>query len=449
MEGCLCARDSCPPEEEGLSRPELSYTVQNELVTRCVSGETWDRLVMDARRYLLNISYHMDDYFQFHTFPPGIQTPSWTQGEKAIYVAKFNQWIEHGVDPTRHWGLFSLDFPTKTGNQCSWLSKRREISGALKRVEISGKENMAYLKEFEIRKFGEICAILLGRERLAVTNKASRECACEEILQEQTQCVRCLTHETDLQDKVVYCRYPGTGFVTGCTKCYAAVILQFLARLDELVDLVSLQLIEREDRFLKQFLELRYQLEIDRPPIPMDTVLERLNFGDDQQQDAHELLIRILTELHQSFEGEHLEAFNRLFVTSLTRKSFGSLTTDTIVNIDVHVDDCDSKPDLLQLLAKSLDSCEFMSSGTIFIVNVIRTNVVAAPSSRSPPQVKKAMCHIDFPQVLDMTAYGGYVYSLLGIVYHSGTSAEFGHYFAVFLRETRQFWLMVSNALLS
>lgn len=418
MEGCLCGPQSRVPEEETVSSPELSYTVQNELVTRCVSEETWDRLVTDARRYLLNISYHMDEYFRFHTFPPDIQTTSWTQGQKAIYVAKFNEWIEYGVDPTQHWGLFSLDFPTKTGNQCSWLSKRRDISAALKRVEISGKENTAYLKELEIRKFSEICAILLGRKRLAATNKASRECATEEIRQEQTQCVRCLTHETDLQDKVFYCRYPGTGFVTGCTKCYAAVILQFLARLDELVDLVSLQLIEREDRFLKQFLELRYQLEIDRPPITMDNVLQSLNFGDDQQQDAHELLIRILTKLRQAFEGQHLETFNRLFVTSLTRSSFGLLTTDTIVNIDVHVDDSDSNTNLLQLLAESLDSCELTSCGTILIVNVIRTVVVATPSSRSQPHVKKAMCHIDFPHVLDMTAYGGYVYSLLGIVRH-------------------------------
>ena len=63
--------------------------------------------------------------------------------------------------------------------------------------------------------------------------------------------------------------------------------------------------------------------------------------------------------------------------------------------------------------------------------------------------MKKAMCHIDFPHVLDMTAYGGMciLFSALSI-----TQAQLQRLVIIshsFSKETRQFWLMVSNALLS
>ena len=42
---------------------ELSYTVQSLLIRQCISEPTWNLFTVDARRYLLNVSLHMDDFF--------------------------------------------------------------------------------------------------------------------------------------------------------------------------------------------------------------------------------------------------------------------------------------------------------------------------------------------------------------------------------------------------
>ena len=413
--------------------PELSYTVQGDLIRSSIPEVIWNEMAIDTRRYLLNLSHHMDDYFMFQTFPYGWQSPIWTIGEKSMYIARFRDWIANGVDPSMHWGLFSLDFPRKTGNMCRFLFKRGDIQSNIGAIKSVTRENTNCLKEFQIRKFREICTMLLNKSQIAATNKTARETALAEIVDQEAG-ERChLTHETCFSDKVSYCKYPGTGFVTGGVKCYASVILQFLTRLDELVDLVSLQLIAEENKFLKTFIDLRYQLETIGPPIEIDSLLKMLHLDNERQQDAHELLVLILGSLHTAFRGQHQEKFEALFVTAIQKTGPDCVTRDTIVNIDVHLTDSSGEElCLLRLLNESLASCDFVSGGEMFIVHVVRTIVSISSNESGQITVKKALCKIGCPNLLDMTRFGGQVYSLIGIIYHEGSTVESGHYFGLF-----------------
>ena len=96
----------------------LNYSVQNKLVKASITEEQWNSLESDVRKYLFTISLSMDDAFRFNSFPPGYVVEGWTRGSIAIFQAIFKEWTQSGLDPRRHWGLFSLKIPGKTGNQC-------------------------------------------------------------------------------------------------------------------------------------------------------------------------------------------------------------------------------------------------------------------------------------------------------------------------------------------
>ena len=76
--------------------------------------------------------------------------------------------------------------------------------------------------------------------------------------------------------KSLFCGHLGQvcceGLLCWGTRCYAAVAIQFLARLNELVDLASLQLIHCNKRFLKLLLEVTYKIETHGDPIVVDDI---------------------------------------------------------------------------------------------------------------------------------------------------------------------------------
>ena len=409
---------------------ELSYTVQSLLIRQCISEPTWNLFTVDARRYLLNVSLHMDDFFLYQTIPPGSQRSSWTAGEKSVFMVHFQDWVRRGVDPTRHWGLFSVDFISKTGNQCRIFYQKPDVLQSLLYWRPPNRENAIALREIMVSKFSFVCEIVAQHHHITEVNAAARECASEEIMREHVTRQRCLTHETTLEDKVTYTQYPGTGCDTGSAMCYAAAILQFLMRIDELIDLVSLQLIVSKNTFLKLLIDMRYQVETEGPLIQLDGVLEICGLDVTQQQDAHEFFVLVLSRLRESFDAQYQHKFDELFVTTLQKRIGDTFSNDRIINLDVHVNDRGESLELSDLIESQLisGSIIFLSCGRLLAIHVIRT---AVTESQGQVHVRKLLSRVSYPPSLDMTPFGGDVYSLVGVIYHIGPSTECGHYISL------------------
>ena len=417
---------TCTPErnapEAGTGVTELSYAVQGVLVKQCLSEEMWNLLSIDARRYLLNISMNLDKYFGSCTIPPRAKTSKWTNGEKQAFVGHYKEWIKSGVDPSRHWGLFSIIIPSKTGKQCCLISTKAEIASQLRECPKIQQENEENLYQITLWLFRGICDILLSSQRV---NEAARDTACEEIITEQLTGQHSLTHETLLDDKVVYVKYPGTGCATRSVLCYGSVILQFLARIDELVDLVSLQIIASGNKFLKMFLGLRYDLETEGPLIPIDGLVEMTNMDLSQQQDAHELFVVFTNCLREAFDEQYRERFDAMFLSTVVRQEGDTISEETFTNWDVHLGNRTGTLELSDLLDEAFSSCVFVRTSKILVIHVVRTSL-----SRDL-QVIKSFTRVSCSPALDMTGRGGVVYGLMGIIYHIGRDGESGHYFAV------------------
>ena len=421
---------TCTPERDApkgaTGAPELSYAVQCVLVKQCLSEEMWNLLSVDSRRYLLNISMNLDEYFGSCTIPPGAQTTTWTKGEKQAFVGHYQEWIKSGVDPSRHWGLFSILIPSKTGKQCGLFRKKLEIAHQLCECPKIQKDNEAKLDQITLWLFKGICDMLVRSQRV---NEAARDTACEEIINEQLTGQCSLTHETPLDDKVVYVNYPGTGCETGSMLCYGSVILQFLARIDELVDLVSLQIIASGNKFLKMFLGLRYDLETEGPLIPIDRILEMTNMDLTRQQDAHELFVVFTNCLREAFGEQYRERFDAMFLSTVVRQEGDTISEETFTNWDVHLGNRAGTLELSDLLDEAFSSCVFVRTSKILVIHVVRT------SPSRDLQVIKSFTRVSCSPALDMTGMGGVVYGLMGIIYHIGADDESGHYFALLFED--------------
>ena len=427
---------SCCPQNVPISGsqeempPELGYSVQAGIVTPCIPEELWCRLNCDTRRYVFNISHHMDEFFLYETIPPGERELNWSAGDKSFFAVQFQDWISHRVDPRRHWSLFSINFPRKTGNQCRNYYRRSKIFVEMEAKVTNMEEDPVALEELRRRCFHTICCHLFGEHNISLLNVAASQTACSEICRQQNKSTSCLTHYTSMKDKVGYNIFPGSGCVVGSTKCYASVILQFFARIDELIDLASLQLISEKRKFLKLLLDLRYQIERPGVPIEIDNILHELGMNLDEQQDSHELFVLLLMKMNEEFAAEYSTRFQELFLIELRRTTNGRTVDASFVNLDIDITDLECSVHLWELLSNELQGCTFVTSPRLLVIHVSRTKRDTTDVPRFC--TSKVMWHVQCTDDLDLSGCGAPHYSLIGVIFHEGATTNSGHFFALF-----------------
>ena len=266
----------------------LKYSLQNERVRRSVTEDEWNSIGSDVRTYLCTISPSLDRAFAGHSFPPGYATEEWSPGAKMVFSARFNEWIQMGIDPRDHWGMFSIQIPGKTGKQChGFFNKCRSHGIIFPQVSIPNQHS---LSEMEDKLFKSIVTLLVARTK---ANKSQNE-----------------DSRLDTQKF-----FPGRAMHAGITMYYAVPILQLFARVDELIDLCSLQAIQsgrQQARFIAHLLDTRYQIESSGSPLLIDRILAELGFIAHEQQDVHEMLIRLTGKLLDEFNGTYRTQFCNL-----------------------------------------------------------------------------------------------------------------------------------------
>ena len=405
---------------------ELLYQVQSDIVRQSINEEIWDCLNCDTRRYLLNLSHHIDSFFMYETIPPDAKNVCWTNGEKQLFVALFHQWCKAGVDPRKYWSLFSLNFPSKTGNQCRNHYNRSEELAYMRIPEV--QDNPAVVREYHLNGFRFVCQTLIpgSPQQVARVNDVANTTACQEMALEYETDPAFPTQASSFEDKVTYIEYPGTGFYVGQTQCYAAVILQFLARIDEVVDLVSVQLIARKSEFLKLLMDLRYKIEVPGRLISIEKIVERSNLSCDEQQDVHEFFLLVVGKLMEEFEDEYANLFSELFAMTIQNKNEEMRRCETFFNLDICLD---GTGDLETLVLRELQDCEIVAASRLLVIYVVRTEVCTTAAHF---RVNKNMGKVAWKEQMDLTANGAGVYSLIGIIYHEGWLTDCGHYFALF-----------------
>ena len=143
--------------QEPVISPDLAYAVQPWLVTSCITEYQWYSLTPKARRSLMNAAFGIDKYFMDRTLPPGNPTTKWTRGEKMAFSGQILYCQSHGVDPTKHWSLFSLVLPKKTGSQCRKLYERFP--------KLAHIQETAYAAhQYRLRQFQIVCKFVLGED---------------------------------------------------------------------------------------------------------------------------------------------------------------------------------------------------------------------------------------------------------------------------------------------
>ena len=97
-------------------------------------------------------------------------------------------------------------------------------------------------------------------------------------------------------------------------------MIQFLARLDELVELADRQLAHEERRFLRLLLDIRNKIEMHGDLIDVDDILQLTSLDISEQQDVHELLTICLDMITRELDGQYMSAFNDLFKFEISRR---------------------------------------------------------------------------------------------------------------------------------
>ena len=391
--------------------PYLAYSCQNALVTSSISADDWERLNAEARHHIMTLSHTMEEVFMKANFPPTVRTTPWTLGEKQFFFADFQQWRSNGVDPCRHWGLFSLDFPTKTGGQCSRLYNMMIAKTAAREQHRDHfEENPVAVECIRTTKFRAIvCSIFkFGPESVNEVAQATSdgEEPCNPVI-------------TD---------YPGTGFIVGARLCYASAVLQLLVRIDELVDLVSLQLLRRSTPLLRMFFDLRDQVATCGPPVNIDCLLEHIGLSLDEQQDVHELFVLMIQRMAQDFQDEYLETFEEMFISQFYRETSDGFVADPVTTIDVHVSLGDDCVNLISLLHDVLEQYSGVRTSRVLFIHVVRAMDDPGTHVFEP---RKAMCMIEYPDRIGDGVFGEGEYSICGVIYHEGLTIGSGHYFTL------------------
>ena len=223
-------------------------------------------------------------------------------------------------------------------------------------------------------------------------------------------------------------KYPGTGCRVGCRYCYVAVVIQFLARLDELVELADRQLAHEERRFLRLLLDIRNKIEMHGDLIDVDDILQLTSLDISEQQDVHELLTICLDMITRELDGQYMSAFNDLFKFEISRRVGKMVYRETMSILEISLDTaCDRDTvSINDLLAYDLEHCVVSAPSRLLIVYVIRTT----------GNMEKTMTDITWTRQLDISSYSGPQYTLIGIVYHEGESIHHGHFFATFFEDS-------------
>ena len=422
---------------------ELQYSVQCEMVKESICEETWDRLNCDTRRYLLNLSHHIEVFFMYETIPPGGKDVHWKSSERIQFVDLFRQWRSQKVDPQKHWSLFSLLFPHKTGNQCRNYYSRCSDFSLAERQAI--QEDPATVRHFRMSAFKIVCQALIPEHphEIATVNSAANAEACQELAWEHETGQTLLRQETCLEDKLRYIEYPGTGCVVGQSQCYAAVVLQFLVRLDELVDLASLQLIARKSQYLKEFLDLRYQIETPGPLLSINHIVALSGISPTDQQDVHEFLLLVLGKMREEFEYEYASIFSDLFQTTVQYKNRGVIRRETFVNLEVQLD---GVTDLERAVLKELEHCEIITSSRLLVIYVIRTQV---DRTSDHFHVHKVMDKIRCKEHMDLTVRGAGIFLCLELFIMKAGKSMVAIILPYFSKSRSLSWLMARTASLS
>ena len=390
----------------------LKYAVQNELVRSSITEEEWNSLEADVRKYLFTVSMSMDDAFLFNSFPPGYFVEGWTRGTIAIFQTIFKEWTQSGIDPRRHWGLFSLKIPGKTGNQCRRFfadSRSQEQDCFL----FPGPENAEYLVMMEQCLFRTIVSVFLRRSQVGA--------------------------------KEVTEIFPGRGMFVGVTLCYVPPVVQLFTRIDEVVELCRSQVAATDRKvcpLASDILDVRDQLETPGRPILVEGIAQGLGLNTLEQQDVHELFTRFTSRLHDEFDGiRRTEFINMIGMQTFSQGKEG--VTDTIdsglmtsINLSLPDHECTIE----EPIDGYFHNLDIMSEPSLLTLHIIRQRVVAkhdfTPEAKPDYQIVKIMTKVVCSNSICLPS-SQTNYKLIQTIHHEGCSVESGHYFAILYDEFR------------
>ena len=391
----------------------LNYSVQNKLVKASITEEQWNSLESDVRKYLFTISLSMDDAFRFNSFPPGYVVEGWTRGSIAIFQAIFKEWTQSGLDPRRHWGLFSLKIPGKTGNQCRIFFADYQRRGQ-EHILFTGPENAECLGMMEQQLFRTIVEVFLRRSQV--------------------------------QEKEVTEVFPGRGMLVGVTLCYAAPVIQLFARIDDVVELCRSQ-VAVADRsvcpLVADILDVREQLETPGRPILIEAIAQGLGLNTWEQQDVHELFTRFTSRLHDELDGTRRTDFVHLMgmqTLSRDKEDQGIAPIDSGLMMSINLTLPDQECTIQELIDGYFENLHIMSEPSLLTLHIIRQRLVvkhdltaeARPEYKIMKIMTKVACRSSIRLPSSQTNY-----KLLQTIHHEGCSIESGHYFAIIYDDSR------------
>lgn len=378
----------------------LEYSTQNWLVTTNIEPEKWMLADDDIKRYLMNISVDIDQAFMYQVFPPGSQTSQWTHGEKACFETVFSEWAKLGIDPRRHWGLFSLSMRGKTGNQCKLHFMKRNREG--KHYSEIRCESEAALRYQRSTAFRRIWSMFSAHLRAPIVNSQSM--------------------------------FPGRGMDVGTSCCYASPLLQFLIRVHELMNILhgQVQFSGADSCHLAaNLLYLRQQIQLPGPPIIIQPILSQLGLDCSSQQDPHELFLLLMTKL-----GNELQGANRMKLSDMFQLEYSDTSSaeseqprQLVLCIDLRTPERDCT--LCHLLSSSMPNCTFHKLPHMLALYIPRykvTHHAYVPETNSMFDVQKVTSQIDCPEELCL---GEKRYQLVLTVRHCGELATSGHYIGI------------------
>ena len=395
----------------------LNYSVQNELVTTSVGEEQWNLLEQDARKYLFNVSQSLDKAFMYSSFPPGYTQKGWTRGAEANFLARFMEWTANGVDPRRHWGLFSLTIPDKTGYQCSIFFSSTQRKGQ-KYATVVGPENAGYLAETERRLFKNIVSVFLRRAKVAEERKQEKAHSLEQ-------------------------GFPGRGMHVGVTLCYAPPILQLLARLEEVVELCHSQLLSAsrsECRLVADIADIRCQLESPGNPIVIEGIVQTVGLSTTEQEDVHEFFTRLTSQLYDEFDKTHRTGFIDIIgIQTVSKEQEGQVTnpiySGLMTSINLTIPDRECTID--ELITNYFGESTLLIEPQLLCLHLIRQKVVVIEEEQDV--IRETGIKYKIQKIMTRVAYSRSIclpssttnYTLVETIHHEGCSVESGHYFAL------------------
>ena len=384
----------------------LSYTVQNSLLQRNIEPQQWLLLSDDAKQYQMNVSTNIDKAFMYEDFPPGNPNLRWTTGRRSQFELAFYDWVRSRVDPRKHWGLFSLFIRGKTGYQCRFYFLMCTAAHE-KYPEVESEDDMA-LREKEDTAFRAI--VFHVCQQFKATPAPTM--VCNSVTE-----------------------FPGRKIQVGGTRCYASSVLQFLTRMQELMDLLQRQIVvprHNTCRLAADLLELRRNIGLPGPPISIQHILDQLWFNWREQQDVHEFYLAVIDRLASEMEGTHRMELSEMFDAEyvwpddLDKTKLYRVKTRCIELPTPEEDDT-----LDELLASFLSDNRLEKFPKLIALHINRNKVTMPVFEREHNDefiTEKTMVDIRCPEEL---YFNSMRYQLVFTVLHSGASSEYGHYIGI------------------